>query len=341
MESSQITLFIVGDGTKNNRKLVLSSKTLRWSILGAIVLIILLLAFFLDYFGLIMESQELKETRIENLQLKKQFQIVETKITALESALERVKTFSSKLKLITNIDDENRGLKLSIGTEPKPGQAVTDAGESFDSAPLTTEQRPPLPTLAKSENDFSEETPLNENTGEVALEKSNEYNILAVRIDRAVKQTQLREQNMMELWENLAERQSLLNSTPSIRPARGWLTSKFGYRISPYTGKPAMHNGIDIAAAPGTPIFAPADGVVTYASFDESYGKLVTVDHGYGIMTRYGHNSQIYVQVGQKVNRWDVIAAVGSTGRSTGPHCHYEVRLNNIPIDPINYILDE
>lgn len=146
---------------------------------------------------------------------------------------------------------------------------------------------------------------------------------------------------MIDLWENLSERQSLLNSTPSIRPARGWLTSKFGYRVSPYSGKPTMHNGIDIAAAPGTPVYATADGVVTYAAYDETYGKLVSIDHGYGITTRFGHNSQIYVQVGQKVNRWDVVAAVGSTGRSTGPHCHYEVRLNNVPINPLNYILDE
>jgi murein DD-endopeptidase MepM/ murein hydrolase activator NlpD len=102
-----------------------------------------------------------------------------------------------------------------------------------------------------------------------------------------------------------------------------------------------MHYGLDLAASPGTPVYAPADGVVTYASYDESYGKLVTIDHGYGVMTRFGHNSQIFVHVGQTVSRWDIITAVGSTGRSTGPHLHYEVRINNVPVDPSNYILDE
>lgn len=335
MEAKQITFFIIGDETKATRKLVLSTRWLRLGVVGSVILTILLLAFILDYFGLLLESQEIKKLKLENLQLKKQFQVVETKVTALESALERVKTFSSKLKLITNVEDENRGLKLSVGVEPKPGQNIDDAGES------QIDKRPPIQQLANSESDFNEETPISANQGELAIEKANEYSILAIRIDRAVKESHLREQGVIDLWESLSERQSLLNSTPSIKPTRGWLTSKFGYRISPYTGKPAMHNGIDIAAAPGTPIFAPADGIVTYAAYDETYGKLVTIDHGFGIMTRFGHNSQIYVQVGQKVNRWDVIAAVGSTGRSTGPHCHYEVRLNNIPINPLNYILDE
>ena len=335
MESKQITFFIVGDENKGTKKITLSKKWIKVSIFSGVILTVFLLAFILDYFGLLLESQQIKKLKQENLQFKKQFQIVETKVSALESALERVKTFSSKLKLITNVEDESRGLKLSLGVEPKPGQNIDDGSES------QTEPRPPLDQLVNSEHEISEETPINESQGELAIESDNEYSSLAIRIDRAVKQTHLREQSVIDLWESLSERQSLLNSTPSIRPTRGWLTSKYGYRVSPFNGKPAMHNGIDIAAAPGTPVFATADGVVTYAAFDETYGKLVTIDHGYGIMTRFGHNSQIYVQVGQKVNRWDVIAAVGSTGRSTGPHCHYEVRLNNVPINPMNYILDE
>jgi murein DD-endopeptidase MepM/ murein hydrolase activator NlpD len=143
------------------------------------------------------------------------------------------------------------------------------------------------------------------------------------------------------LWESLSERQSLLNSTPNMRPAKGWFTSRFGYRVSPFTGRSALHTGLDIAAAPGSPVYAPADGIVTYAGYDEGYGKMITIDHGYGVTTRFGHNAQIYVQVGQKVSRWDVIASVGNTGRSTGPHLHYEVRVNGVPRDPALYILDE
>ena len=102
-----------------------------------------------------------------------------------------------------------------------------------------------------------------------------------------------------------------------------------------------MHAGIDIAAPAGTPVYAPADGVVSYVGFETGYGKLVSIDHGYGVITRFGHNSKIFVEQGQKVHRWDVISAVGSTGRSTGAHCHYEVRIHGIAIDPTNYILSE
>lgn len=335
MEAKKITFFIVSDESKEIKKLMVPTQWLRLSLVSGFLITIVLMAFLFDYLGVLFELQEMKKLKLENLQLKKQFQLVETKVTALESALERVKTFSSKLKLITNVEDENRGLKLSMGIGPKPGQNFEEP--SMDKK----EPHPPMQQIAAEENDFSEETPINEAQGELAAESTNEYTTLAIRIDRAVKQSQLREQSVMELWDRLSARQSLMNSTPSIKPTRGWLVSKFGYRISPFTGKAAMHNGIDIAAAPGTPIFAPADGIVTFAAFDETYGKLVAIDHGYGIMTRFGHNSQLYVQVGQRVNRWDVIAAVGNTGRSTGPHCHYEVRLNNIPIDPSNYILDE
>jgi murein DD-endopeptidase MepM/ murein hydrolase activator NlpD len=336
VEAKKVTFFIVSDENKETKKLVVPTKWLRASVVSGVLVSIVILAFIFDYLGILFELHEMKKLKIENLQLKKQFQLVETKVTALESALERVKTFSSKLKLITNVEDQNRGLKLAVGVEPKPGQNVDDAASQ-----AIPEQRPALQQMVAEEGEVSEETPLNEAQGELAVEKTNEYSSLAIRIDRAVKQSQLREQSVIELWDRLSNSQSLLNSTPSIRPARGWLVSKFGYRISPFTGKAAMHNGIDIAAAPGTPIFAPADGIVTFAAFDETYGKLIAIDHGYGIMTRFGHNSQLYVQVGQRVKRWDVIGAIGNTGRSTGPHCHYEVRLNNIPIDPSNYILDE
>ncbi len=102
-----------------------------------------------------------------------------------------------------------------------------------------------------------------------------------------------------------------------------------------------MHYGLDMAAAPGTPVMAPADGVVSYVGYESGYGKIVAIDHGFGVRTRYAHNSQIYVELGQKIKRRDVISAVGTTGRSSGPHLHYEVRVNDVPVDPINYILNE
>jgi murein DD-endopeptidase MepM/ murein hydrolase activator NlpD len=175
----------------------------------------------------------------------------------------------------------------------------------------------------------------------ITREAGRDYATLSVRIDRALRQSQLREQGVLQLWDSLSERQSLLSATPSIKPTHGWYTSRFGYRADPYTNRPEMHGGLDMAAPPGTPVYAPADGVVSYVGYEAGYGKLISIDHGYGVVTRYGHNSRVFVEQGQKVHRWDVISAVGNSGRSTGPHLHYEVRIHGIAVDPINYILTE
>ncbi len=285
-----------------------------------------------DYVGLLVQSAENKHLKAENLQLSKQFQVVEGKLNALETSLERVKTFSKKLRLITNIEDEDRNLKLAIGPVPRVGSGVDNT------EPM--EARMPASKLAEEDAVFYKKAPVEEAAGELSVEGARDYASLSVRIDEAVKETQLREQGLLELQEILAEKQSLMSATPSIKPVRGWYTSQFGYRVSPFTGRPAMHNGLDIAAAPGSPVMATADGVVSFAGFDSGYGKLVSVDHGYGVITRYGHNSQIFVKVGQKIRRRDIISAVGNTGRSTGAHLHYEVRVNNMPVDPKNYILE-
>jgi murein DD-endopeptidase MepM/ murein hydrolase activator NlpD len=148
------------------------------------------------------------------------------------------------------------------------------------------------------------------------------------------------EQDFTSLLGQLEEKKNLLACTPSIRPAKGWISSRFGYRISPFTGRRELHAAYDIANREGTPIFAPANGVVTYAGKKGVYGNLIIIDHGYGLVTRYGHLKTMDVKKGSKVKRGDVIAKMGSTGRSTGPHVHYEVRLNSVPVNPEKYILN-
>jgi murein DD-endopeptidase MepM/ murein hydrolase activator NlpD len=142
------------------------------------------------------------------------------------------------------------------------------------------------------------------------------------------------------LESRLQERERLWSSTPSIAPVRGLLTDSYGGRYDPFTGRPSTHSGIDIATPQGRPIIAPADGVVAKAEWASGYGKVVFLSHGYGYSSRYGHLSKINVKPGQKVKRGDVIGLVGSTGRSTGPHLHYEVRLNGQPMNPLEFILD-
>ena len=133
----------------------------------------------------------------------------------------------------------------------------------------------------------------------------------------------------------------LLNSTPSIFPVRGLLGNGYGWRRDPFTGMRDFHQGLDIIAPPGTKAVAPADGIVSRVSNAGGFGKSIVVSHGNGIVTRYGHLQSSRVRVGQRVKRGDVIATIGSTGRSTGPHLHYEVLVHRRNVNPVKYILEE
>ncbi len=146
------------------------------------------------------------------------------------------------------------------------------------------------------------------------------------------------EVSLQLLFEYFEDKRSLYASTPSTWPLRGWITSPFGRRISPFTGIPSFHEGVDIAAKTGTPVMATADGVVVKAGFSTGYGNMVEISHGYGMKTVFGHNSRLNVKAGQWVRRGEVISFVGDTGSSTGPHLHYEVRLNDLPVNPIKYM---
>ncbi len=128
------------------------------------------------------------------------------------------------------------------------------------------------------------------------------------------------------------------NSAPNLWPVEGQITGSFGERIDPFNGEGAFHSGVDIGSSYGHPIIAPADGVVTFTDNLGGYGKALMIDHGNGISTRYGHLSGYAVTAGQSVHRGDVIAYVGDSGRSTGPHLHYEVRINDTPVNPYKYL---
>jgi murein DD-endopeptidase MepM/ murein hydrolase activator NlpD len=147
------------------------------------------------------------------------------------------------------------------------------------------------------------------------------------------------EKDLSLLEKKFVEQAQLLSSTPSIAPVRGILTDGFGGRSDPFTGEPGTHNAIDISSAVGQAVRAPADGIVVKAEWANGYGNVIYLAHPFsGYSTRYGHLSNFAVQPGQHVKRGDIIAYVGSTGRSTGPHLHYEVRVNNNPVNPLEYI---
>lgn len=132
----------------------------------------------------------------------------------------------------------------------------------------------------------------------------------------------------------------MLASTPSIWPVRGYLSSSFGVRKDPFTGQREMHQGIDISTLIGRPIVSPAEGTVIFATRRGGYGNVVVLDHGFGIMTRYGHLSRYNVSAGKRVKRGEVIGYVGSSGKSNGPHLHYEVWMADRAVHPLNYVLE-
>lgn len=134
---------------------------------------------------------------------------------------------------------------------------------------------------------------------------------------------------------------ALAAATPSIWPAHGWLSSRMGTRTDPFTGDADYHRGLDISADHGSPVYATADGTVVRAGREGAYGNLVTIDHGYGLETRYGHLSKFEVKAGAKVKRGDIIGRVGATGRATGPHLHYEVRVNGRLLNPLQLLLQQ
>jgi peptidase M23-like protein len=133
-------------------------------------------------------------------------------------------------------------------------------------------------------------------------------------------------------------RQALASATPSIWPVAGWLSSSYGNRRDPFTGDPNFHPGLDISATKGESVRATADGVVTSAGYSGNYGNLVVIDHGFGISTKYGHLSGFAVSAGQELKRGDLVGYVGSTGRSTSPHLHYEIWMNDRLINPLRLL---
>ncbi len=147
------------------------------------------------------------------------------------------------------------------------------------------------------------------------------------------------ESRLESVQSGVDKRNALAAATPSLWPVAGWLTSAMGNRRDPFTGGADFHPGLDISADKGSPVYATADGVVVHASAFSDYGNLIRIDHGFGLESRYGHLSKFEVENGSKVKRGDLIGRVGATGRATAPHLHYEVRVNDRLLNPLQFLL--
>ncbi|MDE2293783.1 MAG: M23 family metallopeptidase [Elusimicrobia bacterium] len=165
-------------------------------------------------------------------------------------------------------------------------------------------------------------------------------------VEQLKKESQRRLASFQEVAWYITNERSLARAVPSIWPTTGHITSPFGYRLAPFNDEmdghgTEFHPGVDIANKPDTPVVATADGVVRFVGWDGGYGLMVLIDHGFGYSTVYGHTSKAVVEVGQHVVRGEPIAYLGTTGRSTGPHLHYEVWVGGKPVDPLHYVMPD
>lgn len=242
---------------------------------------------------------------LRNDYLRQQVEIrrVANEVDQFKGQIDRMRELDYKLRMITDLEVERpRPAQFGIG-----GVSDARAGASLKDADLAK-----LDVLSLLDKDLS-------------------------RLERAA---QFQEESFNNLKAFLADRKDLIERSPYRWPIRGFLSSTFGTRIDPFTGQQRMHEGIDIVGPKGVQVHAPADGIVTFTGWDATLGNMLVIDHGYGVITRYGHNDTILVREGQRIKRGDVICTVGSSGRSTGSHLHYEIRINDVAINPLTMLIN-
>jgi murein DD-endopeptidase MepM/ murein hydrolase activator NlpD len=269
------------------------------------------------------EMWELKALRAEILTVREQTTAFSTAVNDLKRRLLAMKEVNQRLRLMLGIETQ----KSENVLDGRGGENASNARDERDQTSATVGE---IDTLLETKPVQDSRA---ENLDEVAFKVQAGLTWLQTVAG-------LEERTLQDLTTEVENRQAKWAATPSIWPVKGWITSGFGHRISPFTGQQVMHEGLDIGAPPNSPIQAPAAGRVTASGFDSRMGNMVSLDHGFGIETVYGHMAKILVKNGQKVKRGDVIGLVGSTGLSTGPHLHYLVKSNNRPVDPQRYILD-
>lgn len=265
------------------------------------------------YFYVIDQVKQNSDLRVENQGLKQHLAVAEKQIQGIEKDLARVDRFDRKLREITKLSDPIRG--LAIGPVDKP----VESGNGFENSTGLF--------AAPPRDDDPERLDF-------------EFALLESRLHGISAEFKRQESSLRQLSRYYDTERSLLENTPSVWPVRGWVTSEFGMRDDPYTGARTMHQGLDISTPEGKPVIATAGGTVVFAGPRGGYGNAVVIDHGMGVTTFYAHLSEMLVKAGAKVSRGQHIGGVGNTGRSTGPHLHYEIRSADVPVNPRAYILE-
>lgn len=310
MASKKITIMVVPEGPRKIRQI----KIPRFCFFSMVFVFLagsLCLAWLVrDYLNVKRNLPRLTSLHEENEMQRRQIASLSGRVQAITQKVGELKEFDRRIRAMVNLDP-SKGSAMETAKEQQQFLGIGGSDSSLGGANSPSEKghkklvRMMYRSLENLDNDIS-----------------------------------VHKDEQEELLRLLDRRKSILACTPSVWPARGWVSSGFGYRMSPFTGEKELHRGLDICGRKGSPIIAPADGVVADIVTDPGYGKALIINHGYGLSTMYAHLEKVYVKVGQAVRRHQEIAQVGDSGRTTGAHLHYEVHLNGVPVNPLRFILN-
>ncbi len=300
MSDNFFTLMIIPRQKSAVRKISLSSNLVRGLFIGSLLAVLLSLYVVYDYASIKRDRAELVRLRQQTAEQSNEIIGLAVKVDEFADRLEEFKQFDRRLRLMASEDiGQDKKIPLGIGGSNNTQISLKEM--------IDKDQETLVSGIHKSLAQLNEE--------------ANE-----------------REQSFNELLIFLREQKSILAAKPSIWPVRGWVTSEFGVRQSPFGTSHEFHKGIDIATGMGREVTAAADGIVVEISHGSDDGNMVKIEHGYGRSTSYSHLTKAAVKQGTRVKRGDLIGYVGSTGRSTGPHLHYAVYVNNVPVNPRKYL---
>ncbi len=301
MKKNRWTIIVVPQGSSRSRVIEITETAMK---LGAILALgAVIVTLFLGY-GTVARSINMYEAQAiaeENTRLAADLNAIQSRLARLTDSISTLEVHDSKIRLLANLEPIDPQVHAAGIGGPAPVNGSAPAGELESRA-----------------------------------------SVVRVDVDALIRRANLLTRSFREAADSLASHTDRLAATPSIMPTRGWLSSAFtAMRDHPILHTARPHEGVDITAPMGTPIEAPARGRVTFAGWEAGYGNVVTIDHGYGIVTRFAHASRLLVKVGVRVERGQRIALVGNSGLSTSPHLHYEVHVNGRPVNPLRYLLPD
>ena len=305
-QARNFSVIIVSDATSSNKEFTVSSKLVKNAVLAFSFLVIFFGFIIFHYLTMTLDKQKMKRLEFEAKDKRQKISELSSTITVLSERLKKMEIYKERIMVATGLTSP-----LALKEVGSGGPDIGNAGSDFSSAAGVV----PSPQSLLQNN---------------MIPQTADIRDKAQKIEDSLKS--------MEKFVNQQKLQ--LAATPAIWPTRGLISGVFGNRVHPFTGRYEFHNAIDIATQLGNKIIAPADGVVLVAEPREYYGNMIMIDHGFGYITRYGHLSGFNVRESQRVKRYDVIGYVGTSGRSNGPHLHYEVRYFDKPLDPHDFILD-